>query len=243
MRAWAAFGLADLRNVRRDSLMMYMVLFPWLGMLLVRLIVPGVTEWLASSHNFDLVPYYPMLLGFLFVLQTPMLFGAVLGLLVLDERDDDTLTALQVTPISLRTYATYRVSVAMLLSMFYVLVSLALSGMMPLGLLPAVVPIAVQASLLAPLLALGLGAFAGNKLEGLALTKGFGILLLGPLVAYFINSDWQLLLGLLPTFWAAKAFWVVNEGGTTWPYILVGFAYHLALIAWLLRRFQAKLYQ
>jgi hypothetical protein len=39
-----------------------------------------------------------MLLSFFFVLQIPLLFGLLVGLLVLDERDDDTLTALRVTP-------------------------------------------------------------------------------------------------------------------------------------------------
>lgn len=172
-----------------------------------------------------------------------MLFGAILGFLVLDERDDDTLTALQVTPISMTSYASYRISVAMLLTIFYVIVSLALTGLMPLDLLPAVVPVALLSGLLAPLFALLLVSFANNKVEGLALMKGFGIFMLGPLVAYFINPGWQVALGLLPTFWAAKAFWVINEGGTAWPYLVVGLIYNILLIMWLLRRFQRKLYQ
>lgn len=40
-----------------------------------------------------------------------MVFGVVTGFLLLDERDDRTLTALQVTPLPLRAYIFYRVTV------------------------------------------------------------------------------------------------------------------------------------
>jgi hypothetical protein len=52
-----------------------------------------------------------------------------------------------------------------------------------------------------------------DKVEGMAVTKGLATLMLGPLAAYFIHSDWQILFGLLPTYWPAKAFWVAGEGG------------------------------
>jgi fluoroquinolone transport system permease protein len=104
-----------------------------------------------------------------------------------------------------------------------------------------VLPSVVLASLIGPLLALVMVGFAGNKLEGLALMKGFGILLVGPLAAYFITSRWQLLLGLLPTYWPARAYWEVSSGGTGWPFLLVGLAYYALLLAWLLRRFQRRL--
>lgn len=243
MRTIAAFGMTDLRSVRRDSLMVYMLVFPWLAVVLVRVFVPAITAWLANDYSFDLVPYYPLLLSFFFILEMPLLFGAVLGLLVLDERDADTLTALQVTPVSMTSYASYRIGVAMLLSVFYVLISLPLTGFMPLSLLPAVVPIALLSGLLAPFFALLLVSVASNKVEGMAVMKGFGIFMLGPLVAYFVDPTWQVLVGLLPTFWPAKAFWVVSAGGGAWPYVVVGAIYNVLLLIWLLRRFQRKLYQ
>jgi fluoroquinolone transport system permease protein len=90
-------------------------------------------------------------------------------------------------------------------------------------------------------LALVMVVFASNKLEGLALMKGFGILLIGPLAAYFITSDWQLLLGVLPTYWPARAYWAASSGGMGWPFLLIGLAYYVLLLAWLLRRFRARL--
>ena len=66
--------------------------------------------------------------------------------------------------------------------------------------------------------------------------------MLGPLTAYFMASSWQLLLGVLPTYWPAKAFWVAGEEGDFWPYILVGLVYDLLLLVLLLRRFAKKVF-
>ena len=243
MRALVAFGLNDLRSVRRDSLLLYLALIPWVAVLLARLILPSATNWLAERHGFDLLPYYPLLLSLFFVLQIPLLFGAVMGLMMLDERDDRTLMALQVTPISLTTYALYRIGAATTIAAVYVVACLLASGLMPLVQLPSAVPIAATGGLFGTVIALLLVAFAGNKLEGLALMKGFGILMLVPLAAYFVEADWQVLLGIFPSYWPAKAFWVASEGGAFWPYVLAGASYNLLLVVLLLRRFRSGLCQ
>lgn len=237
-----AFGANDLRSVRRDSLLIYMLAIPPLMVVLARLILPAATGYLSRTFDLDLVPYYPMLLSFFFVLQIPLLFGVLVGLMVLDEKDDDTLTALRVTPISMSDYALYKGGAAVVLSFLYVLVALPLTGLMPASLLPAVVPSAVLSGLMAPIFALVISTFAANKVEGLALMKVLSIFMLGPLAAYFVGSSWQLLFGLLPTYWPAKAFWVAGEGGNFWPHVLAGLAYALLLIFLLLRRFRQKVF-
>ena len=143
MAALRAFGVNDLKSIQRDSLLIYMLIIPPIMVLAVRLIVPWLTGSLSESFGLDLVPYYPMLLSFFFVLQLPLLFGLLVGLLILDERDDDTLTALRVTPISMTGYAIYRGGAAVLLSTIYVIIALPLTGLVPPTLLPALVPIAI----------------------------------------------------------------------------------------------------
>jgi fluoroquinolone transport system permease protein len=129
-----------------------------------------------------------------------------------------------------------------LLSFLAVLLALPASGFVPAPLLPAVAPVALLSALLAPNFALALAAFARNKVEGLALMKGLSVFMFGPLAAYFVGSGWQLLLGIFPTYWPAKAFWVADEGGDFWPYILAGLAYNLLLLILLLRRFRKRVF-
>jgi fluoroquinolone transport system permease protein len=236
-----AFGRNDIKSIRRDSLLFYVMLMPWIMLLLLRLIMPGLTTWLADAHDFDLLPYYPLILSFFFLIEFPVMFGVVMGLMVLDERDDDTLTALRVTPVPMASYATYRVGLAVLLSILHILLLLPLTGMLPLARIPPLLPTIVMGGFLSPVFALALLAFARNKVEGMAVMKGFGILMIGSIAAYFVAPPWQLAFGMLPTYWPIKAFWIVSEGEASLPYVLAGAGYYALLLVVLLRRFQQQL--
>jgi fluoroquinolone transport system permease protein len=58
-----------------------------------------------------------------------MVYGAIIGFLVLDQRDDHTITALQVTPLTLSGYLGYRVAVPTLLGVLVTLFIIPVSGL------------------------------------------------------------------------------------------------------------------
>jgi fluoroquinolone transport system permease protein len=88
---------------------------------------------------------------------------------------------------------------------------------------------------MAPIFALTLATFASNKVVELTLMKGLGILMLGPLAAYFVNPAWQPLFGILPTYWSARTLWAAGEGGTESSFVLSGHTYCVVALS-LLRR-------
>jgi fluoroquinolone transport system permease protein len=235
MQALLAFSRNDWLLVRRDSLLFFVLAIPWLMTLLLRLLLPDLTSLLRESSGFDLVPYYVLIASFLMI-QFALMMGVLLGLIALDERDDNVLTALRVTPLSLRRYAGYRVVVSVLLSVLSMLVLLPLTGLLSQISILALLPVAMVAGLLAPVMGVFLVAFANNKLEGLALMKALGLFVLGPLAAYFLAEPWQWLVGIIPSYWVAKALWETGAGGMAWPYLLIGAVYSLLLTGWLVRR-------
>ncbi|CKQ96956.1 antibiotic-transport integral membrane leucine and hypothetical protein ABC transporter [Mycobacterium tuberculosis] len=82
---------------------------------------------------------------------------------------------------------------------------------------------------------------ANNKIQGLAMVRALGMLIAGlPCLPWFISSNWNLAFGVLPPYWAAKAFWVASDHGTWWPYLVGGAVYNLAIVWVLFRRFRAK---
>ena len=100
MRVLQALGAIDLKNVSRDPLLRWMIFYPLLLAGLIRWGVPSLAARLMAQFQFDLAPYYPLLMSFV-LLMTPMLAGLVIGFLLLDQQDDQTLTAIQVTPLTL----------------------------------------------------------------------------------------------------------------------------------------------
>ena len=237
-----ALGPIDVKSVRRDSMLRWLVGMPIALALLTRWGVPIVTSWLADRYAFDLRPYYPLVMSLL-LLMVPMLVGCVVGFLLLDQRDDRTLTALQVTPLTIGGYLLYRTAVPMVLSVAMMMVSIALADLVTMRVIPALLA-ALQAAPLAPLYALFVGAFAANKVQGFALMKATGVLAWAPLLAYFVTSGWQVAFGIDPLYWPVKVFWMLEAGEpSTWVYYLVGLAYQSALVMLLLRRFKTVVYR
>jgi fluoroquinolone transport system permease protein len=236
MRALKALGPIDLKSIHRDPLLRWLVFYPLLITALIRWGVPLLSVRLAEQFQFDLTSYYPLLMSFV-LLVTPMLSGIVIGFLLLDQKDDQTLIALQVTPLTVNGYLIYRTIMPSLLSLVMTLVIFPLAGLVEVGFLPLLVA-ALGAAPLAPLYALFTAALAANKVQGFAVIKALGVLLVFPVIAWFVAPPWQLIFGLVPLYWPTKLFWLLHAGqANAWLYGLIGLIYQFLLLAVLLRRF------
>jgi fluoroquinolone transport system permease protein len=235
--AYRALGAIDARSVARDSLLLWMaVLTPAIG-LLFRFAVPPMAAALQENLGFDLPLYYPLVMSIL-PLAVAGMIGTVIGFLLLDQRDEQTLAALLVTPLSLGTYLRYQLGVLIGASAALSALALALAGLTETSVLQLVLTAALAAPL-APLYALLLGSFAGNKVQGFALVKVLGIVLVPCIAAYFVTGPWQNAFGLIPHYWALKVFWLL-DGGATGPafaHAAVGLVWQALLVGALARRF------
>ena len=232
-----ALGPIDAKSVQRDEMLRWLIFAPFLLALVVRWVLPillgAIQQWLGV----DISAYYPPVMGFIVLLMTPYLWGAVFGFLLLDQRDDQTLTALQVTPLSARQYLAYRLGMPALLAGVTTLLMLPITGLFDLPWWTYGV-LALSVALMAPLTALALATLAQNKVQGLALMKAAGIVLFPPVVAYFVAQPWQWLLAILPTWWPAQVLWHLQAGDHDWGYFLAGsLIFFSALLWWLARRF------
>lgn len=237
-----ALGPIDLRSIGRDSLLLWVVPYPLVLGVLMHWLAPVAESWLARDFGFEIGPYLP-LLGCFLLLAAPTMVGLVIGFLMLDERDEGALTALLVTPLTTGQYLLYRIGVPLLAStaMGLLIFPLVNFGAVPWG---PVVPVVAVASLEAPLFALFLVSFAENKVQGFALAKGLGVLLVAPAAIFFVDEPWQYLAGIAPTYWPVKAFAVASAGEPGYAvFIAAGLATHVLCILLLLRRFGRVLHR
>lgn len=241
VHALAAFGRNDIRGTYRDPLLVMVVLAPVIWTTGVAVLTPVFTQMLADRYRFDLMPYYPLVLTSFLLLTSVIITGALAAFLVLEEVDAGTLAALRVTPVPLSTFFAYRAATVMAVTTVYVVATMSFSGILAPGLVPALIPIGLLAGLSAVVSLLLIVAVAGNKIQGLAMVRALGMLIAGlPCLPWFIHSGWNLAFGVLPPYWAAKAYWVASDHGTWWPYLLGGVVYNLAIAYPLFRRFVAK---
>lgn len=241
--AYAAFGRNDLKGIRRDPLLAFVLVAPFVYAGIVAIPTGPVTRYLAERFEFDLIPYYPLIMTGFLTLGSMMIVAALAALLILDERDAHTFTALRVAPVPMRAFIGYRGATIVVLTTLYICVSMAISGLavpglLPAGIWPATVLHGVLAGLSAVVVALLMASIAQNKVEGLAVMRGVGILVAGlPCLPFFIDNGWQYAFGIVPSYWPSAMFWAAARGETWWPYFVIGVLYHVVLIIPLYRHF------
>lgn len=219
----------------------WMPLLPLVLAVAVRLAFPLVLERLGQLFKLELLPYFGPIGSSALLLITPVMYGMIIGFLFLDQRDDGTLTALHVTPVSLQGYLAYRLSVPILLSVVMTPLAFGIAGVSGVG-FPALLLCTITAAPLAALVALSLAAFAENKVQGFALQKAGSVFLLPAVAAYFVSPVWQLLFLPLPTYWPVKLYWSIGAGDHEWwAYLVGGLLFQVGLAGLLLKQVKRRL--
>lgn len=241
--ALRSLGPIDAHTIGRDEMLRWMLFIPVVQALAIRWLLPTILGAAEEWTGLEMTPYYAPIMGYLTVLIVPYLWGAIIGFLLLDQRDEQTLTALQVTPLRLRDYLTYRLLAPSLLAALATLLVMPVTGLFDL-VWWAYPLLAFSVAPMAPLAALALAALAANKVQGLALMKAAGIVLVPPMVAYFVPAPWNLLFALAPTWWPAQMLWSLEAGQPQWTiYLFGGMLYQIVLLSWLVRRFDRLMHQ
>lgn len=236
--ALRALGPIDLHSIARDPMLRWFALLPLGVVALIRVAMPPLLEVVSEWLSVDVTVHYAAITGYAVLMLIPNITGIVIGFLLLDQRDDRTLTALLVTPLSLEGYLIYRLTVPMLISLVMSVALVPLAGVTGAGALPLLMA-ALTATPMAAVLALFLAAFGRDKVRGFALMKATGVVLWPPILAYFVEGPWQFAFGVVPPYWPAKVFWVALDGGGHYGvYVLAGLAYQGLLIYLLLGRYR-----
>lgn len=221
---YKSFLWSELRKWMRDPLLTFMLVYPIAFGLLGRLVLPLAAE----LGNFSLRMYSDIILSVL-ALLTPQIFGALLGFSILDDRDDNILTSVKVTPLSIHQFLSFKMAMVFVLSVLGCAFVIWFSNVAPIS-MRSVLAISFVASLSVPLYGLLINAFAKNKIEGFAIMKGLGITVLFPIIALFFFDRRELFFAFVPGFWPAKAISSVIRGEglllmTYGQYIVIGLVY------------------
>ena len=235
----------DARLISRDTFLTTMLVYMVFISASLRLALPALSDHLAATADlpFSLVDLYPMMVAYVAIFLGAALSGIVFAFILLDERDNDTLKALLVTQLPLRHYLTYRVGIPTLIGFVMVFVCVLILNLV-VPPLPELLLISAVGALFAPVCALLFASVAENRVQGLAMGKFVGLVGFLIILAWFVPEPWQLLFGLLPPFWVAKAMWLALEANPYWPLALaVGVVTHAALIVWFARRFTRVAYE
>lgn len=225
----------DLKLLRGDPMLLLMMAVPIILWALMTFLFPLVANFVSDTWSFDIYPWYRQA-GFFFMLLIPMMSGMVYGFILIDERDGGIITAISVTPLGKSGYLKLRLGIPLFLSFVSLILFVYLLNLQGNNNIIQTILLSALLSSESLMMLLFLGAFADNKVVAMAISKGFSVLLIGPLLDFILPAPLNWLGAYSPMFWCERAF--LSEGsGEFWIYFMISLAFHIFIIHILYRRF------
>ncbi|MDQ0338025.1 fluoroquinolone transport system permease protein [Caldalkalibacillus uzonensis] len=238
MKPCLQLALADLKNICRDPMLVLALLGSILLAIVFRYVPPMLSEWLELTLGFDLTDYYDLIL--IIILQlVPLMVGMTSGFMMLDERDEQLIQYFAATPLQKSGYLVVRLGIPFFLTILLCLFVLYFTRLASISAVQ-LWNLLLLLAFLTPVFALFLAAFAANKVEGLALAKGAGVMIIAPLAVFFLPWQWQVLVSLFPTFWSAKIMFGGDHLFHIMGYSTMGIFVHGAFLWVFYKQFQRR---
>jgi fluoroquinolone transport system permease protein len=163
--------------------------------------------------------YYPVV-AITMVSLIPMLFGMVYAFILLDENDANILQVISVTPAGKRDFLYMRLMIPAFLSFIMVLITIFLTDpVISEGWLRSIF-ISLLLSSQSSFAFLFIGCLAANKIQGLALSKLYGIFLIAVPLGLLLHHPWNYLAFFSPLYWISWA-WIIPPAAESLLYGLI----------------------
>ncbi len=189
---------AELRNMVRDKMYLVFAFYPVLLGAIGYFLVDYIEKQVSPDN------LAPEILSMFLILMTGYIFGALIAFTLLDDKDDFVLMSLKITPISVKSYVIVKLIVSFIFGFIATLVITIATGFLPDATFWSIMLISFAGALQAPGVALIVNSFSSNKVEGFVVMKLSGLILILPVIAFFV-MDWQeLFLVFAPGFWPAR---------------------------------------
>jgi fluoroquinolone transport system permease protein len=225
-----------MKQIRRDSMLYAILAAPLLAACFFRFGIPFAESLLCEylDRSVILADYY-LLFDLLLVTLTPVMFCFASAMVMLTELDENIIQYIAVTPVGKRGYIASRLvipavismGVSTLLLLFFRLTDWALPTMLITCLLTALMSVGMCLMIL---------SFAHNRVEGMAIGKLSGLIMMGLPIPFFVNSEMQYAASILPSFWIAKI-----SVDTSLLFAFPALFVNALWIGWMHRRFRRKI--
>jgi len=249
----------ELKTIYRDMFQVFLLLFPILLLLMSVLLFPVIFR--SIGDNEAAVRYTTLIMIIMLVSFGTFLVGAMGSFLLLEHKDERTISTISVTPFGLRGYLRFKIVYIYVLAVISILIVILGTKLLApgeytiggislfdnIGLI-RILAYSLVAGLFAPALALFQAAFAKNKVEGFAIMKLSGMAAMIPIIMLLetFRNGLQYLLGVFPNFWAVKAFMLelYPIGGSVdlpfYAYLGIGAVFSLLVLGLCYGVFQKK---
>lgn len=225
-----------LNQVAKDAMLFIACLAPVLYGLLFRFGIP-YAEKLLTEHfnNMAILSSYYLMFDLFMAVLTPIMFSFVSAMVILGEIDDGITNYMAVTPVGKGGYLISRLFIPSILSFFITIIVLLIFSLTKMQ-FEMVIALSLLSSILGFIMSMMIVSISSNKVEGMAVTKLSGLLIIGIPISFFVSERIQYLLFLLPSLWISK---YATENNVI--YFILCIAVSIGWILFLLKKFMKKI--
>ncbi|MBU3875978.1 hypothetical protein HGO97_009140 [Faecalicatena sp. AGMB00832] len=224
-----------LRQIQKDGMLLIMIPAPFLAGIFFRFAIPVLNQILVSKFSFSITPWYGLIDGMLICLA-PMFVAMISAFTLLEERDEGVSAFYQITPAAGYSYLTARIALPMVWAFLVTIIVTVIFHLSDLS-FAVIFLSAVISSFTGIFLAMMVVSIAGNRVEGLAVSKMMGISFIGLILIWFMPAPSYYIIAFLPSFWIGK---VLMDGADSVSF-LFGLITCFLWIAIFTRRFLKRL--
>lgn len=198
------------KQIFKDTMLVAICFAIFLTAFFVRFGIPAIEDFLCVYFETEaILKDYYLLFDLLLALITPYMLCFASAMMMLAEYDENMASYLAVTPVGKRGYVLSRLIFPSIIAF---IMSIVLMYWFSLTTWPLwmILNVSLLTCLSSVAVALLLFTFSHNRVEGVAMGKLSGLLMLGLFIPFFLSSDVQYLFSPLPSFWIAKFCMVPN---------------------------------
>lgn len=220
---------AELRNMTRDRMYVFFFLYPVILGIIGYFLVPYLRTTVGEGN------LLPDIVAMLLILMTGYIYGALTAFTLLDDKDDNVLISLKVTPISVKLYVIVKLFVSFVFGFIATIAIILATGFLANSSFWIILLISIVGALQAPGVALIVNSFSDNKVEGFVIMKMTALILIFPVVAFFVQSWQEVFLIFAPGFWSARMIQIelitaVQANFSLLVYFFLGVIYNLLFV-------------
>jgi fluoroquinolone transport system permease protein len=233
MKQVLKLAITDFKLIFRDPSLRTFLFFPVILLVLIIWVLPSFVQ-----KNDFLIPYLPVFL-IIAAIENTQMFCFISSMVLIDEKESEVAKVYGIVPLSKFKYIVSRfiipyfftVSLNVILFIVQPFYSISFGNNLVISLLTA---------LIVPLYVLSINAIVINRMQGMVYIKAFNMIVLVPIVAFFIPPQFKHLFGFLPTHWIFQSIDnVTNQLPILWL-TTIGFVFTGTLIwfasKWFIRK-------
>ncbi len=223
-------------QLTKDGMLIMILIAPLLIGTIFKFGIPFLELQLTSYFDKEVIlKDYFILFDLLLATLTPYLVSFAASMTMLDEFDSNLINHLCITPLGKKGYLISRVVLPILIAYIISIIIVSVFSITSWSFI-MIISICLLTSLLSFTSTLIVFSFSKNKIEGLALAKLSGIVMIGIVVPFTLSSEVEYYFSLLPSFWIGKFTLELS-----FSYFLISFISILIWIYVLYRKFLLKL--